>query len=276
MRLALLVATLLAALPVLADGQRSDERAEASAARERRRDRTDRHDDDDPKRRPRRRPAPRAAGPVTVPIDIGVGPALLLPNPPAFASQPMFTGLSLSIAAVIDQELIREHANRIPPGMRKAARGLNEVRYRPWFLALVPELLVVSPQLEGLSSTGMYGAVWRPFGIGLTLLDEPVRVAVNGAVDVAALYLHSTTLGGGSVATQSQTVFLRPGLNLELVLEVPLTDSLLLSGGWSSDLFIPQPFGGEPWEIEPLDDALWHLGGPFLKVHVRIPYTVEL
>jgi len=57
---------------------------------------------------------------------------------------------------------------------------------------------------------------------------------------------------------------------------VPLTDSLLLSGGWSSDLFIPQPFGGAPWELEPLDDALWHLGGPFLKVHVRIPYTVAL
>ena len=276
MRHVLLVATLLAALPVFAEGARADQPAEAAAARERRRDRNDRHDDDDPKRRPPRRPASRPAGPVTVPIDIGVGPALLLPNPPAFAAQPMFTGLSLSIAAVIDQELIREHANRIPPGMRKAARGLNEVRYRPWFLAIVPKLLVLSPQLEGLSSTGMYGAVWRPLGIGLTLLDEPVRVAVNGAVDVAALYLHSTTLGGGSAATQSHTLFLRPGLNLELVFKLPLTESLLLSGGWSSDLFIPQPFGRAPWEILPLDDALWHLGGPFLKVHVRIPYTVAL
>lgn len=274
MHLAVVVATLLAAVPVLAAGEPDDPRAETAAARERRRDRN--HRDDDDKHRSRRRPAPRPAGPITVPIDVGVGPALLLPNPPAFASQPMFTGLSLSIAAVIDQELIRDHASQIPPGLRRAARGLHEVRYRPWFLAVVPELLVVSPQLEGLSSTGMYGAVWRPLGIGLTLFDEPVSVALNGALDVAALYVHSTALGGGSATAQSHTVFLRPGLNLELVLEVPLTDALLLSTGWSSDLFVPQPFGGAPWEIVPLDDALWHLGGPFLKVHVRIPYTVEL
>ncbi|HEY4223150.1 MAG TPA: hypothetical protein VGO62_17450, partial [Myxococcota bacterium] len=117
---------------------------------------------------------------------------------------------------------------------------------------------------------------WRPFGAGLSLLHAPVDVSVNGAVDVAYIFIHSATLGGGTVTTNSITHFLRPGINLNLTAELPITDSLLLSGGWSSDLFIPQPFGRPPWEITPVDNSLWHLGGPFLQVHVRIPYEVSL
>lgn len=226
--------------------------------------------------RGRNKPRPRApATALVVPVDIGVGPALLLPNGPAFDSQPVFTALSLSLAAVIDQELIAKNRGRIPPGLRGAARRLDEVRYRPWYLSLVPELVVVSPQLEGLSTTGMYGAVWRPIGIGVSLVDDPVRLAVGAHADLAWLFLHSKTLGGGSSSAQSVTHLLRPGVGLELVLEIPVTESFLVSTGWSSDLFVPQPLGRPPWEVFPVDDALWHLGGPFLKLHVRVPYTVD-
>lgn len=216
----------------------------------------------------------RPAAPLVVPIDVGVGPAFLLPNPPAFGVQPLHTGLSLSLAAVLDEELIAKNRRRIPPGLRRAARSVSEVRYRPWFLALVPELLVVSPQIEGLAPTGMYGAVWRPLGIGLSLVDEPVRLAAHANVDVAWLFIHSAAPDGGSATAATVTHFLRPGVNLELVLEVPVTESFLVSTGWSSDLFVPQPLGRPPWEVLPLDEALWHLGGPFLKLHVRVPYTV--
>jgi hypothetical protein len=165
--------------------------------------------------------------------------------------------------------------------MRKLAKGINEVRLRPWFLAIVPELLVISPQVPGaspfLSHTGMYGAVWRPVGLGITLLDaDAVNVSLNGAVDVAYIFIHSSTLGGGTASTQSFTHFLRPGINLALNVEIPITESFLVTTGWSSDLFIPQPFGRPPWEVTPVDLSLWHLGGPFLQVHVRIPYEVNL
>ena len=227
-----------------------------------------------PKRKRRAPPVKVPAGPVVVPIDIGVGPVLLLPNPgPIFDDQPVHFGLALSIAAVIDQQLIRKHANRIPKQWRGAARGLGEVRYRPWFLALVPELLVISPQLK---DTGIYGAVWRPLAIGVSLFDEPVRVSVGAGIDVAALVVHSTDLGGGTTAAQSFTLVLRPGVNLEAVVELPLGDSVSLSTGWSSDVLLPQPLGRPPWEVLPLNEALWHLGGPFLKLHVRIPYEVNL
>ncbi len=230
-------------------------------------------------RRGRRAPARRRpAGPVTVPIDVGVGPVVMFPNPPALQDQAVFTGLELSLAAVIDKALINAHRDQIPAGLRGAARGLSEVRYRPWFVALVPERLIISPQVLDLGArTGMYGAVWRPLGLGVTLLDtRAANISLNGAVDVAYIFIHSASLGGGSLSQNSITHFLRPGINAALILEVPVTRSFVISAGWSSDLFIPQPFGRPPWEITPVEDSLWHLGGPFLQLHIRIPYEVNL
>lgn len=200
----------------------------------------------------------------------------MLPSPPAFADQPVFTGIEISLAAIIDKELIQEHSDQIPPGLRNAARGINEVRYRPWFVALVPERLIISPQISGLAKTGMYGAIWRPFGLGVSLIDKPVNVSVNANVDVAYIFIHSAVLGGGTAANNSITHFLRPGVNLSLVAELPLSESFLVSTGWSSDLFVPQPYGRPPWEFSPFADSLWHLGGPFVMLHFRIPYTVNL
>jgi hypothetical protein len=262
--------TSVAAVPGARDDD-DDDGVGAAAARRR-------DDRDDRARRSRRAPkrAP-ARGPIEVPIDVGVGPVVPFGNPPVVNDQIVHTALALSIAAVIDDELIKRHQDKIPAGMRRLALGLGEVRYRPWFLALVPELLIVSPQVLPQQHTGMYGAVWRPLGAGLTLLDTPAaRLSVNAAVDVAAGVVHSTALGvaPGASAT-SITVLLRPGLNLDASVEVPLSKTLLVSGGWSSDFFVPQPFGRPPWEVLPLDDSLWHLGGPYLKLHVRVPYVVD-
>lgn len=227
-------------------------------------------------RKPPPRPAP--AGPVEIPIDVGIGPQLLLPNPgPIFDDGALHFGLAVSLAAVIDQELIRKHAGRIPAEYRGMARNLDEVRVRPWFLGLIPELLIISPQLPVVSpNTGMYGAVWRPIGVGVSPIAEPVRLSFGANIDVAYIFIHSQTLGGGTASAHSLTHLLRPGINLDATLEWPLSKSVLLSTGWASDLFIPQPIGRTPFEIEPVDQALWHLGGPFLKLHIRVPYEVKL
>ncbi len=219
------------------------------------------------KRAPRKRPPPPPPrGPIEVPVDIGAGPVLLWGNPPVGFDQLAHFGLGIEAAAVVDQELIRRFERQIPPGIRQQARALGEVRVRPWWLALVPELIIISPQLW---NTGMYGAVWRPFGLGVTFLDKPVRVSANAALDLAYVFIHSRTL-------PEPTHVVRPGVNLKLDAEVPLSDTFLISGGWSSDLLIPQPLGRSPIEVLPLDPSLWHLGGPYLMLHYRFPLQLSL
>ena len=225
------------------------------------------------KKRRHRRPTVNESGPVVVPIEIAAGPILLLPSPPAFGEQPAHFGLQIEAAAVIDRELIRRHRNQIPSWAKNAVGNVDEVRVRPWWMALVPQTLVISPQLV---TTGIYGAIWRPYGVGLTLIDKPeFRVQASADVDVVALLLHSSTLGGGSPSAQSFTFVLRPGIRGALCAEYPLSKQLLVSGGWSSDVFVPQALGRPPWEVLPLEDSIWHLGGPFVMLHYRFPYRLE-
>lgn len=210
-----------------------------------------------------------SSGPVAVPIDIGFGPQLLVPNPPLFFEQPVYTALNISLAAVINKQLIEQNKDRIPKEYREAAGNVGEVRIRPWWLALIPSTIVVSPDvIPGVTTTGMYGAIWRPFGIGVDLLSEPVRFNVHADLALTYLFLHSQL--------REPTHFLRPGVTLSAKLEVPITDTFLVSMGWASDLYIPQPLSQPPWTLFPLEDSLWHLGGPFVKLHIRIPYEVSL
>lgn len=229
-----------------------------------------------PRRKHHARRSSRAtSGPVTVPVEVGVGPAVLVPSTPLLFDQPAHAGLRVEIAAVIDRAMLRKHAGQLPPWARGVAGSLNEVKVRPSFLALLPEELIISPQFW---NTGMYGAIWRPYGLGLQLVEQPgFRVRAGAAVDVVALAVHSTTVGvpvDAPAGAQSFTVVLRPGLNATVAAEVPLSNEWLVSAGWASDFFVPQPIGRPPWEVFPIDDALFHLGGPYVMVHGRFPYTV--
>jgi hypothetical protein len=205
---------------------------------------------------------------------VGLGPVALVPSPPALFDQPAHLGLQIEVAAVINRELIRRHQSRLPPWARAAAGSVDEVKVAPSWLALVPEVLIISP---AFLNTGMYGAIWRPFGLSIPLVDTPVfTLKTEAALDAVALVAHSSTLGiPAGQSGQSLTFVLRPGLNLHLTGELPLGESVRLRGGWSSDLFVPQPWGRPPWELFPLEDSLWHLGGPFVMLAFRFPYTVD-
>ncbi|MEM6926533.1 MAG: hypothetical protein AAF602_06380 [Myxococcota bacterium] len=206
-----------------------------------------------------------AAKPIEVPLDIGVGPAVHLVTGPVFRDRPLHTGLVFSAAAVIDKKTIRRNRRRIPARYRKAAMQVDEIRISH---PLIPRTIWISPAVGG-ATTGMYGIQFRPLGIGVPLVSDGVRLDVSAGVVLAYAYLHSQTL-------PSPTHFLRPGIDPGITLEIPFTDRFLMSVGWKSQLYVPQPVGGSILEVGPLQDAIWHIGQGFVKVHVRSPIKVRL
>ena len=82
---------------------------------------------------------------ITAPVDVGVGPAFYHGPGPVFADAPGHYGVKISLAAVLDQALIRQHINRVPKQYRKMALAMREFRYRPSIF--IPESLLSAPKL---------------------------------------------------------------------------------------------------------------------------------
>ncbi len=211
------------------------------------------------KRRKRRRPQP-----VEIPIDVGVGPAAHLISGPVFRDRPVHTGIALHVQAIVDKKTIRRFKHRIPARFRRQALQLEEVRLSHF---LIPRTIFVSPAVGG-ASTGMYGLTLRPLGLSVPLAREPVRLSLDVGLVLTYAYLHSTSL-------PSPTHFLRPGLDPGVELEVPLAERFLVSVGWRSQLYVPQPVGGGVFELAPLDASIWHIGQAFFKFQVRFPYKIR-
>ena len=213
------------------------------------------------------------AEPITVPADVGVGPAAYILSGPVADDQPVHAGLKISIQAIIDQATLRAHQDRIPPNLRSQALQMSEVRYSP--SVFIPDALIISPKIR---NTGIYGVTWRPISIGLPLIDaDPVRLRLAAGLLLTYAYLYS------DLPALPATHFIRPGLDIGAELEVALTDSFLISGGWSSGFYIPQGLGtlgmgpyGESHDWAGLRQTLWHFGQGFVKLHIRFPYTANL
>jgi hypothetical protein len=198
---------------------------------------------------------------VEIPLNIGVGPAAYLIFGPVADDQTFHYGLKLHMAAVIDERTLRENRDKIPKQYREAVGQLGEARIG---FIYIPDSLFISPGLN----TGIYGATWRPISFGLNILRKP-RLGVDAGLIATYAYIHSTTLS-------SPTHFLRPGLDIKGELEIPILDVLLISLGWTSQFYIPQKVGGSIIEFGPIERSIWHIGQPFLMLHVRIPYKTSL
>jgi hypothetical protein len=207
----------------------------------------------------------RAGEPVTVPVDVGVGPAVYLITGAIARDQTLHTGVKISVQAIIDQATLRQHQDRIPPHLRQQALRMREVRYSPSFL--IPDALFISPPL---GHTEIYGVTWRPLSIGLSLVDGP-----GGRVHVAAGLLATYAFIHSTLPEIPTTHFLRPGIDLGAELEVPVTPAFLVSFGWASGFYIPQALGSFAVSDESRG-TLWHFGQAFLKLHFRFPYTTRL
>jgi hypothetical protein len=217
--------------------------------------------------------SPAQAEPVTVPVDVGLGPAGYLISGPVADDQPLHAGLKISIQAIIDQATIQAHQDRIPSRYRAQALRMTEVRYSPSIF--IPDALIISPKIR---NTGIYGITWRPISIGLPLVDaNPVRLRLAAGLLLTYAYLYS------DLATLPTTHFIRPGIDVGAELEIAILPSLLVSCGWSSGFYVPQGVGtlglgpfGESQDYASLQQTLWHFGQGYVKLHIRFPYTVNL
>jgi hypothetical protein len=217
-------------------------------------------------------PGLAAAEPVTVPVDVGVGPAGYLISGPVANDQPLHYGLKISIQAIIDQATIHKHQNRIPARFREQALRMKEVRYSPSIF--IPDALIISPKLE---NTGMYGVTWRPISVGVPLVAAgPVSFGLKAGLLLTYAYLYS------DLPELPSTHFLRPGLDVGAEMEIALSSGFLISFGWASGFYVPQGLGemgmgpfGDQQDYSALAQTLWHFGQGFAKLHFRFPYTAN-
>jgi len=208
----------------------------------------------------------KKSGPTTVPVDFGIGPAFHWISGPIQDDRAPHYGIKLSLAAIIDKQTLQENKGRIPKKYRGMVSKLGEVRYTPTIF--IPDTIFISPPTRD-ESTAMYGASWRPFGLGFPLIKSP-RLRIGADIDLTYAYIDGEESGLGV------THFLRPGIAIGADLEIPLSKSFLISFGWSSGVYIPQEVGGPIFAIGDLEDSIWHIGQAFVQLHFRFPYTVAL
>lgn len=213
---------------------------------------------------------------VTVPVDIGVGPtfntlgAIDFANfglaGPIYEDQTFHYGIRISLEAVLDQQFLRENSRLVPRQYRSHVRQMTEIRFKPGIASLIPTSLLISPKIN---NTGVYGATWSFLGLGIAPISGPIRLGINGNIIATYAFIYSDTVA-------SPTHFLRPGAELSIDLEIPVTDQFLLSLGWASQFYIPQQVGGSVFDLGSGNDALWHIGQAFFMFHFRVPYTTSL
>lgn len=203
---------------------------------------------------------------VAVPVDLGIGPAAFVFAPgPVFDDQPVHYGVKISLQAIIDQQLLKKEQNRIPARYRKLVLRQKEIRITPFPLTLIPEELFISPKLD---HTGIFGATFKPIALGLAVGGSGLRFGLDGGLVLTAAYLYGDTL--------PDTFFARPGVSLQAELEWMPTKVFGLSVGWESAAYIPQVIGGSFTDVTPTEQAIWHIGNAFLKLHFRFPYRTNL
>jgi hypothetical protein len=210
-----------------------------------------------------------AATPVTIPVDVGVGPAAYFITGRIMDDQPVHLGLKISVQAIIDQATLQQNQSRIPPRLRARVLRMKEVRISPSIF--IPDALIISPAAR---NTGIYGVTWRPIGLNVPLAEgETVRLRLQAGLLVTYAFLHS------KLAELPTTHFLRPGVDLGAELEIFPSPIFGVSIGWSSGLYLPQVLGRfavQPRSADGPRARLWHFGQAFLKIHLRFPHTTRM
>ncbi len=209
-------------------------------------------------------PALASAEEITAPVDLGIGPALNWFTGELSRDQIAYSGVKFSLAAILDHDLIAAHINRVPKEYQAMALSWDEYRYRPTIL--LPDSITISPKV---SHTGMYGATWRPLDIDFPLARRQTNLDLSIGLIFTYTFIHSDLF--------ASTHLLRPGIDVTLHWEIPVSDTFLVSMGWMSQFYVPQKVGGDIFELGGFDDkSIWHVGQVFVMLHFRFDYTTDI
>lgn len=201
---------------------------------------------------------------VEIPVDFAIGPSAQFMFGPVMNDQLVHTALKIDLFAVIDQDVIRKNASRIPPKYRGMASKIKEARLdRPGPAKLIPDSLIISPKYK---NTGIFGVTWKPIGFGVMAGEGAAHLKLDLGLVLTYMYLYSDVL--------PTTHFIRPGLEPKLELELMATKSFGFSIGWASAFYIPQELGG--FGMAPIDQAIWHVGQAYVLFHFRFPYKTTI
>ena len=204
---------------------------------------------------------------VEIPINVGVGPAVYSFTGVIADNQALHYGVALDIAAIIDKAAIKKHKKKIPKKYRKMVSKLGEARVG---YMLIPDSLFLSPGEDG---TQIYGATWRPISVNVPLALPGMKLKLGAGLVMSYSYIDITAEGDDSSST---THFFRPGLDLRAHLEIPVTDSFILSMGWSSGFYVPQEIGGSFSAMGEGKESLWHIGQGSVVLNYRFPFKTRI
>ncbi len=203
---------------------------------------------------------------VEIPINVGIGPSAFMFTGALADEQPLHYGVHIDVAAIIDKATIKKHQNKIPKKYRKIVSKLGEARIG---YMLIPDSLIISPKTQ---NTAIYGATWRPLSANLPIGLGPMELKFGAGVLLTYAYIGQDVPNADSVTTH----FLRPGLDLKANLDVPFSDSLILSLGWSSGFYVPQELGGGMADLGEGDQSLWHVGQAYAVFNYRFPFKTKI
>ncbi len=196
--------------------------------------------------------------PVTIPIEIGVGPSGQTFFGDLQSQRQLHTGLKIDLAAVIDKAIIKKFKKKIPKKYRKAAMKIGEVRFRPSPIPFIPTTLIISPH----DSNPSYGAIWDTFGVGTGL--GPIKIGLG--LPIVYSYI------GYKEGEESKSMNLfRPALSAKAALNLQFSKSVGLTIGWRSYFMPPQVIGGSVGDFKAsTQGTIWHMGQGFATLNFRI------
>jgi hypothetical protein len=206
------------------------------------------------------------AGQIEVPIDIGVGPALATFTGPMSEDGALHYAISISAAAVLDQEFLRRHRNRVPAQYRSIVNSMGEARIGH---AAVPDTLYISPNNQG---TSVYGANWSPIGVSMPLVNgnDWFKAGLNAELIATYAYISSDDEKIGT------NHFFRPGLGVGGGVMLGLFAGFSLTADWRSRFYPPQELGGAFLELGDLSESIWHIGQGSIELHYKFPFKTNI
>ncbi|MCB9674090.1 MAG: hypothetical protein H6737_03185 [Alphaproteobacteria bacterium] len=194
-------------------------------------------------------------------VDAGVAGITVIGR--STADQPVHTGFTLDFSHVYDCRGVFEKS--VPDWMKDHCNAFDEARHQPrWLAMLVPEAIYVSPPglWPGSANTGTYGATWTPLDYGIRSGSrDSVMLTLTAGLGLTTLWLGSDRWG--------DTFLVRPHLEGEAEVEVPVSDALHFRFDFAQLVFPPQRVGGGPFTFGPLRESVMTASRYSVRVVVR-------